>query len=176
MEIGLVLLFLGACCIRSAREPAGDYPGERVGPGFWQRVMSLWGPRLKPVGPDNRVDSPKKDTESRLWIRQEFDKKSERMCTRISYREKGRLVSVKCQENMTLEFAGLVFKLEPAGLKAQEVQKKEGGEFVPHEERVTKGQKAHNDKKVWPIKVVLRAEEEMGQRDGGEHEERWGSF
>lgn len=180
MEISLVLLFLGACCIRSAREPAGGYPGERVGPGFWKRIRSLLNPHMEPAGPDNPVNSKKEDAASRLQIRQELDKNSQQMLTRISYREKGRTVSVKYQGNMTLKIAGLVLQLDPTCVKAQEVQKMEGGKFVPSEERVTKVQDAPENEKVRPIKVVPRPEthekEEMGQRDGGVDEERWGSF
>jgi hypothetical protein len=181
MEIGLFFLFLGACCIRKAkaREPADDYPDEYEGPGVLQRIRNLWRPCLTPPGPDNPIIPKKEETDSRLQIRQELDKDSQQMLTRISYREKGRRVSVKYQGNMTLQIAGLVLQLDPTGLKAQEVQKKEGGGFVRHEEHAPKGREANDNKKGWPIKAVPRVagmEGHGGQDLGEEPREDWSSF
>lgn len=132
MEILLFILLIGACFMRPRREPAM--------PGFWRR---LWGFR--------REEDPEAplEMESRLQVRQELDKKSKRMWTRISYRENGRSVSVKCQENLTLVFAGLVLKMEPSGVQVQEEAAKIQPDIHVHKNKI----------KPWPLKVKARQQE-----------------
>ena len=128
MEILLFCLLIGACFTRPQREPAR--------PWFWRR---LWGFRE-----EEDPEAPM-EMESRLHVRQELDKKSKRMWTRISYRENGRSVSVKCQENLTLAFAGMVLKLEPSGVQVQDAP----GEGVPSSAR---------DQCLWKEDKTLAAE------------------
>jgi hypothetical protein len=135
MEILLFCMLIGACFTRPQREPAR--------PGFWRRLLGFRGEE-DPKAP--------KEMESRLHVRQELDKKSKRMWTRISYRENGRSVSVKCQENMTLAFAGMVLKLEPSGVQVQDAQ---GKAF-----QVQPAINVHGKKiKPWPLKVTARQAE-----------------
>jgi len=126
MEIGLFLIFCGACLMRHARrdDDAVDYyPLKQSAPGLWQRISKLWNPSVEAPVPERPGVPQKEDAESKLHIRQEVEKNSDRIWTRISYRGEGKSVKVKCQENITLEFAGIVFKLEPGGVKAQEARK-----------------------------------------------------
>ncbi|MEW6657393.1 MAG: hypothetical protein AB1424_01905 [Thermodesulfobacteriota bacterium] len=177
MELGLVLLFLGACCMRAGKrlgvENGGPCVGQDVRHGFWQRLQGMWKPRMEPATPD----SPKypEDKESRLQIRQKMDKKSKRLETHISYREMGRTVSIKCQENMAMALiAGMKLTLGPLGIKAREVQKEIGG-FIPQgkEDRKEKGSQNVRPFKVRP-RVAENREEEIRQEVG--EEERWASF
>jgi hypothetical protein len=167
MEIGLILIFLGACCMRHSRrdeDAVAYYPQKQSAPGFWQRVSKLWNPRVEaaiPEGPG--VPQKGEDAESKLQIRQEVEKDSERVWTRISYRGEGKSVNVKCQENITLEFAGIVFKLEPGGVKAQEARKDRKGP------------------KVLPLKAAPKAAEERIEDAGQEaypeqRAEQWSGF
>lgn len=125
MEIGLLLLFMGACCIRQARSQGEADTGECLRqpekPGWWQRLMGICKPSPELTG--------SREEES-LEIHQEMDKKTKRTVTTISYRGYGRTASLQLQENMTLEFAGFAFKLEPSGVKVQEVSQKAGGEVI----------------------------------------------
>ena len=146
MEIAVLLFIFGACCIRRAMrqdgEDAGDYACKSAGTGIWQKLLGLRSHCLEPANSENS-GSPK-DTES-LQIRQKSIKDSGRLETHLSYQQKGRTVSVKCQEAMTLQFAGFAIKLEPAGVKVQEVSQKAGGEVLtfPHVEPDGKGREAH---------------------------------
>lgn len=166
MELGIFLLFLGVCCIRKARQPTDEFvkdsPGDFSKPGLWKRIRSLWTPPIASPGPDISTAPQTEEPESQLQIRQEVEKNSDRIWTRISYREKGRTVKVKCQEGMTLEFAGMKLQLEPSGVKVQEG-------------------KRQKPEKVRPFKALPRAagniEEGGGQDLGNEgREEVWSSF
>jgi hypothetical protein len=88
----------------------------------------LWNHCLEPS--NTEAYGSQKDTES-LQIRQKPIKDSGRLETHLSYQQKGRTVRVKCQDTITLEFAGFAIKLEPAGVKVQEVSQKAGGEVLP---------------------------------------------
>jgi hypothetical protein len=132
MEIAVLLFIFGACCIRRAMrqdgEDAVDYARKSARTGLWQKVLGLWNNCPEPA--DSETSGSQKDMES-LQIRQKSIKDSGRMETHLSYQQKGRTVSVKCQDTMTLQFAGFAIKLEPAGIKVQEVSKKAGGEVLP---------------------------------------------
>jgi hypothetical protein len=146
MEIAVLLFIFGACCIRRSwmqgGEDAGDYARKPARTGLWQKVLGLWNHCLEPS--NTEASGSQKDTES-LQIRQKPIKDSGRLETHLSYQQKGRTVSVKCQEAMTLQFAGFTIKLEPAGVKVQEVSQKAGGEVLtfPHVEPDGKGREAH---------------------------------
>jgi hypothetical protein len=146
MEIAVLLFIFGACCIRRSwmqgGENAGDYAREPARIGLWQRLLGLRSHCLEPADSENS-GSPK-DTES-LQIRQKSNKESGRVETHLSFRQKGRTVFVKCWDTMTLQFAGFAVKLEPAGVKVQEVSKKAGGEVLPFPqvEPDGNGQEAH---------------------------------
>lgn len=171
MELGVLMIFIGVCLIRSARQPTDefteDYPGGFSKPGLWQRVRSLWTPPIASPGPDISTAPKTEEPESQLQIRQEVEKNSDRIWTRISYQEKGRTVKVKCQEGMTLEFAGIKLQLDPSGVKVQEG-------------------KRQKPEKVRPFKALPRATgavEEGGGQDLGppgeaqrEARESWTSF
>jgi len=138
MEIILFALLIGACFMRPQREP------DR--PRFWRR---FWGIR------EHEPEAPQ-ELESRLQVRQELDKESDRMWTHISYRENGRSISVKCQENLTLAFAGLVLKLESSGVQIQDAQ----GKTVQVQPEIN----VHGKKiKPWPLKVKPKQAEAEGE-------------
>jgi len=132
MEIAVLLFIFGACCIRRSwmqgGEDAGDYAREPARTGLWQRLLGLQSHCQEPADSEN--SGSQKDMES-LQIRQKSNKGSGRMETHLSYHQKGRTVSVKCQDTMTLQFAGFAVKLEPAGVKVQEVSNKAGGDVLP---------------------------------------------